>query len=270
MKLPSFKNNFKYSFIGLILFGIISFNCLPQARELLAAILTNPITVSNFATSSISDTGFTASIDFSGDDNANAAATLYYCNATDSPGCDPEGGSSAVMSRNGSGFPTGWNYRKTITIQSGQVEVTEAFPVLISVTDADLKYEDGGHVLQADGYDIIFVDAENSALLDFEIESWNPATGELQAWVLVDVSADDNKVIYMYYGNSNAIDESDAAGVWDSSFVGVWHMNEDPTDSDPAFKDSAGSNDGTDYGDMIAEDQVAGQINGSLDFDGGG
>ena len=50
------------------------FNYLPQTKELLAAILTNPVTISNLSTSGISDTGFTASIDFSGDDNANASA----------------------------------------------------------------------------------------------------------------------------------------------------------------------------------------------------
>ena len=189
---------------------------------------------------------------------------------TDSPGCDPESGTSTVMSRDGLGFPTGWEYRKTITIQKGQVEVTEAFPVLISVTDADLIYGGEGHVLQENGYDIIFVDTNNSTLLDFEIESWNPANGELQAWVLVDVSSDDNKVIYMYYGKSDAIDESDAAGVWDANFVMVQHMQEDPSGSAPQMIDSTvNNNDGTSAGTMTAGDQVAGQIDGSLDFDGG-
>ncbi|MCK5472286.1 hypothetical protein KAI54_03820, partial [Candidatus Gracilibacteria bacterium] len=64
-------------FALLLSIGIAVFNYLPQAREFLAAILTNPITISSLTTSGTSDTGFTASINFSGDDNANAAATLH-------------------------------------------------------------------------------------------------------------------------------------------------------------------------------------------------
>ncbi len=163
-----------------------------------------------------------------------------------------------------------WTYRKAITVQSSKVETTEtSFPVLVSVTDPDLKSTgNGGHVSQANGYDIIFTDDDGTSLLDFEIESWNSSTGEIQAWVETDISTTVDKVIYMYYGNSSATDISDAEGVWDINFVMVQHMQEDPTDTSPAFKDStSNNNDGTDYGDMTSDDQVAGQIDGSLNFD---
>ena len=165
-----------------------------------------------------------------------------------------------------------WTYRKAVTVQSSKVETTEtSFPVLVSVTNPDLKsIGNSGHVSQANGYDIIFTDDDGTTLLYFEIESWDDETGEIQAWVETDISTTVDKVIYMYYGNSSATDLSDAEGVWDINFVMVQHLQEDPTDTSPAFIDStSNNNDGTDYGDMTTGDQVAGQIDGSLDFDGG-
>ena len=142
-----------------------------------------------------------------------------------------------------------WTYRKAVTVQSSKVETTEtSFPVLVSVTDPDLKSTgNGGHVSQVNGYDIIFTDDDGVALLDFEIESWNDETGEIQAWVETDISTTVDKVIYMYYGNSSATDLSDAAGVWDDNFVMVQHLQETDLDAGTGdIKDStANANDGT-------------------------
>jgi hypothetical protein len=52
--------------------------------------LNNGIVASALATSAITSTSFNAQISFLGDDNANATVTLYWCNQTDSAGCNPE------------------------------------------------------------------------------------------------------------------------------------------------------------------------------------
>ena len=58
-------------------------------------------------------------------------------------------------------------------------------------------------------------------------------------------------------------------GVWDNNYQGVWHLREDPSGSAPQIADStSNNNDGTMNGGMTTTDQVAGQIDGSLDFDG--
>ena len=57
------------------------------------------ITISSFATSNISATGFNTSINFINDGNSNAVTVLYYCNNTISSDCNPEMGTTAVMSR---------------------------------------------------------------------------------------------------------------------------------------------------------------------------
>ena len=50
-------------------------------------------------------------------------------------------------------------------------------------------------------------------------------------WVKVpEISSTDTTIIYMYYGNPNATDNQDTENVWDSNYMGVWHLKETVTD----------------------------------------
>lgn len=60
--------------------------------------------LSNFDVTNEVKDGFYAKVDFEEAVGSNATATLYYCNETDSPGCDPLSGTSASMTKNGSIF----------------------------------------------------------------------------------------------------------------------------------------------------------------------
>ena len=157
-----------------------------------------------------------------------------------------------------------WTYRKAVTVQSSKVETTEtSFPVLVSVTNPDLRSTgNGGHVSQANGYDIIFSDDDGVALLDFEIESWDDETGEIQAWVETDISTTVDKTIYMYYGNSSATDISDAEGVWDDNYKGIWHLNEN---SGTAYDSTSNNEDLTETSGTIPA--VSGMIGDARDFE---
>lgn len=159
-----------------------------------------------------------------------------------------------------------WTYYKPITINDTMVNQsigTGAFPLLVSITDADLA----DHA-QADGDDIVFTDSGNSSQLPHEIEYWNKTTGVLVAWVNV-TDIKNVSSINMYYNNSGATNTQDAEGVWDSNYVMVQHLQE--TDIDGGAGDivdsTSNNNDGTTSG-MDTADQVSGQIDGSLDFDG--
>jgi len=165
-------------------------------------------------------------------------------------------------------------YYKEIVIDYEKVDETlENYPMLFSITDANLKTTgNGGQVTNANGYDIIFTDTDETPL-SHEIEEYNASTGEFISWVKIpSLSSTTNTTIRVYYGNSSiAASQEDVVNVWDDNFVMVQHLQEDPIDSDPAFKDStSNNNDGTDYGSMTTDDQAAGQIDGSLDFDGSG
>src|SRR5690606_15410095 len=62
------------------------------------------ITISNLTTSNIGPDGFTATVDFTGDANANASVTLWYCNHSDSAACDSTTGVSVAMGRSADKF----------------------------------------------------------------------------------------------------------------------------------------------------------------------
>jgi hypothetical protein len=159
-----------------------------------------------------------------------------------------------------------WPYRKKITINASKVTGDLSnFPALVSITDSDLRDK-----ARHNGYDIYFTSSDGTTKLDHEIEKFNSHTGELVAWVEIQsLSSSSNTEIYMYYGKENADDQSNPTGVWDSNFVAVWHLSENPSGTAPQTKDSTSPySNGTTYGSMTSSDQVAGKADGSLDFDG--
>jgi len=175
----------------------------------------------------------------------------------------------------GDPFQNGWSYRKQITVQASEVPSDQTnFPVLVRNTDADWAYTgSGGHVTQSNGEDILFTDSDGIIKLDHEIEDYEPSTGKLVAWVEVpSLSGSKDTPIYIYYGNSTAVDQENptGAGVWEPNYRGVWHLKETPTVDSYAYNSTSNDNDGTFEASMTSGDQVAGEINGSLDFDGNG
>ena len=125
---------------------------------------------------------------------------------------------------------SGYNYTRAVTISHTKVPNTDqvSFPVLFNSTDPLLETtSNGGHVTNANGYDIIFTsDAAGTEKLNHEIESYNGSTGQFIAWVQVPtVSHTSDTVIYLFYGNSAVtISQENKTGVWDSNFHGVWHL----------------------------------------------
>jgi hypothetical protein len=164
-----------------------------------------------------------------------------------------------------------FKYYKEITIDytmvSGSHDLAN-FPLLFSIFDTDLQ----DHVEQSNGNDIAF--AYNGAWLDHEIEffdqTYNGTHAQLIVWVSIPrLFATENTIISIYYGNYTMSSRQNPSGVWSSKYKGVWHLSESPSGLAPQMKDStANSYDGTTYGSMTAGDQVEGQIDGSLDFDG--
>lgn len=117
-----------------------------------------------------------------------------------------------------------WAFRRKITIDHTKVVNTDQtnFPVLISLMDSDLKTN-----AQRSAYDIMFTSSDGTTKLDHEIEKYDYTDGELVAWVRIPtLSTSTDTVIYMYYGNSAAADQSNKTGVWDTSFKGIWHLSE--------------------------------------------
>jgi len=136
-------------------------------------------------------------------------------------------------------FDEGWQYRKNITIDHTKVagDLTN-FPVLVSTIDTDLRDK-----AQDDGDDILFMDGNGVATrLYHEIARYDGSIGELISWVNVtSVASNENTMFYLYYGNSSSNSQQSPEKVWDSSYCGVWHLDD--------FYDSTyNNNDGTIHG----------------------
>ncbi|MHA1914758.1 MAG: DUF2341 domain-containing protein [Promethearchaeota archaeon] len=126
-----------------------------------------------------------------------------------------------------------FEFYKLITIDHTKVSGTENlidFPVLISLFDSDLHDN-----TQSDGDDITF--SNGFQWLDHEVElfnqSYNATHAYLVAWVRIPIlSISIDTVIRMYYGNPYMDSRENPEAVWNSNFVAVWHMNQDPSSSD--------------------------------------
>ncbi|MHA2496415.1 MAG: DUF2341 domain-containing protein, partial [Candidatus Hodarchaeales archaeon] len=169
------------------------------------------------------------------------------------------------------GSVTSWannsfHYRKNFTIDHNKVsaDLTD-FPVLINIVDVDLRR---GKV-QDDGNDIMFTNATGTRLAH-EIETFQQSSslGVLVGWVKVPtLSSTTNTILSMYYGNDTLPSQENATGVWDSEFVGVWHLAENPFIYQ--MKDStANDNAGTTQGTITSANRATGQVGYGLGFNG--
>ncbi|MFA6897507.1 MAG: DUF2341 domain-containing protein [Patescibacteria group bacterium] len=167
-----------------------------------------------------------------------------------------------------------FKYRKAITIDKTKVSgFLNNFPVLINLpTDDSLAAN-----AQDDNDDILFTSSTVSwntgtvnDKLAHEVESFNGATGSLQAWVKVpNISSANDTVIYMYYGNDSATSQQNKTAVWDGNTKMVQHMNQDPSGAPAQMKDSTQyRNNGTTAGSMTSGQLVVGQIGNGINFVG--
>lgn len=114
-----------------------------------------------------------------------------------------------------------------------------------------------GLVQNASGFDIGFY--TNTGLgtkLKWEIESWNPSTGEIVAWVLIStLSVSVNTTYVLGYGSSSIItDQSDPAGT-QALYAAKWNF---PDGSTLGLLDSTANNNDGSTGGATATDGIAG------------
>lgn len=173
------------------------------------------------------------------------------------------------------GWVEGYGYRKGIHVESESVSGSEAltdFPLLVSVSDADLAWTNwGGGVSSASGHDIVFTEADGTSLLDHEVELYQ-TNGQLVAWVRVpSLSATTDTGLFVYYGNGAVTSATEtAAAVWGADERLVLHMAENPAGSPTGavYDSTSFGNHATVWQNMSAANWVAAQIGKGVDFDG--
>jgi hypothetical protein len=98
-------------------------------------------------------------------------------------------------------------------------------PVLVRLTPERIDYSQ----CAADGRDILFTDAAGSPLA-FELERWNPG-GESLFWVRLPEAGGTNSAdhFWIHWNYPEATNAANAAGVWSTNYLGVWHLAETNT-----------------------------------------
>lgn len=162
--------------------------------------------------------------------------------------------------------PANYQFGKQIEIQSSQVSGTAAlldFTVLISFTDPDLRLvANGGRVENANGYDITFTEDDCNTSLSYQIEKYNPVTGEYIAWVKIpSLSADFNTEIHLYYGNNSISSNPSTNLAWGTNVAAAYHLSNNDF-SDATSNGMNASN--------ISTTNVAGKIGDARNFGGSG
>ena len=102
---------------------------------------------------------------------------------------------------------SGWSYRIPIYIKENSGSDLNDYQVLIQL-DGSFNWS----AVKSDGSDIRFTDVANNPL-NYWIEEWNYGSSA-RIWVKVSLQANENKTLYMYYGNSSATSQSNGTRVF--------------------------------------------------------
>jgi len=141
--------------------------------------------------------------------------------------------------------------RKDYRIENANVSGSTAhtnFPVLFNITDLDFRTSaNGGDILNNNGFDIAFTAADGTTPLDFEVESYNAATGNIIAWIrFPSVSSTEDTQFFIYYGDATITTDQSVTTTWDSNYKLVMHMDGvGATESDATLNVNNGTANGT-------------------------
>lgn len=185
-------------------------------------------------------------------------------------------------------FDTNFTYCREFQMTAGgnvggaATTTTLGMPLVATTTLSDLSAtSSGGKIQKLDAtgeypLDLIFVSGDDcnsnsGSLLDFDIEEWTTTTGAIVAWVEhTDVSSTTGKSMLMYYGNPTATDQRDESGVWDgvTDYAAVYNLDELFLNvTGVALDATANNNDLTESGTVDRLGEVAGYLNGGVDWD---
>ena len=233
---------------GVVNIQVVRNNSLPIAANDNATTLAGqPVTINVLANDSDPDGDSlslaTLTLPEHGTLTVNIGQTLTYTPATGYVGSDEfrytitdgRGGNasgtvaiSVTAPGNPSTYINGYLNRRTIVVPAGSVVGSTAhgnFPLLVQESGSWLKtVANGGKVQSAAGYDLRFELLDGSQL-DHEVESYDGAVGQLNAWVrLPSLSPTADTKFHLYYGKTGlTAGDANPAGVW-RNYLAVYHL----------------------------------------------
>jgi archaellum component FlaG (FlaF/FlaG flagellin family) len=118
-----------------------------------------------------------------------------------------------------------------------RAEALTNFPVLVVFgTNLSANGFSYRQVASSNGWDLVFMDSDQTQTLNYEIEKWN-TNGNSYVWVQVP-QLTSNSWIWAHWGDSNLVSapapSTTNGSVWANGYVSVWHLgetNDSPHDS---------------------------------------
>ncbi|MEM9325577.1 MAG: DUF2341 domain-containing protein [Bacteroidota bacterium] len=151
--------------------------------------------------------------------------------------------SASILISVGGDYLAGYSFRRKLIFRGSEIVGSHTdFPLLVRF-DADSEL--ATQVQNANGYDIVFTEADGTTLLSHDLDAFDSATGQLAAWVKANLTNATNKEIYMYYGNAAISADQSNTNTWDNFYEGVFHLN-GTNAADASASVADGSESGTD------------------------
>lgn len=143
-------------------------------------------------------------------------------------------------------------------------ETLTNFPALVVLNSNSTNGFAYNQMAAPGGRDLVFMNADKTQPLNYEIESWN-THGNSYVWVEVPQLTNDAS-IWMYWGDANLASipalSTTNGSVWANGYAGVWHLSSGTASS--AADSSPARHNGTSYN--VSE--VSGMIGGGASFNG--
>jgi hypothetical protein len=135
-----------------------------------------------------------------------------------------------------------WGFRKEINVTNVGASILTNFPIYLELP---IESQMGSNL-----DDLRFVDGAcqtgGGSEVDFEIESYNSTFANV--WLRVPNFYSGINSICMYYDNSNAVNRGNAAGVWNSNYMTVQHLEEASGTGDFLLDSTGNGNNGAPLG----------------------
>lgn len=181
------------------------------------------------------------------------------------------------------GWLTGWAKRVKITIDSSDIDsVLSNFPIMVYLSrwagqdqNDDVSFIFSELESNANRKKIAVTTSDGTTQCYVEIENWDHSNLEAYLWVKIpNISSSVDTKLYLYFDKSQPDNDSyvgdpnstPAENVWDSNYVIVTHLKDDP-DTSHVRDSTSNNNDGTKTGANEPIEKLA-KIDRGQDFDG--
>lgn len=176
-------------------------------------------------------------------------------------------GPSITGANNPPGCASGFSLCRQITLGTITGTLTN-WPAYVNLTSSGLGALGAGKINNSSCFDVGFsADQAGTTPLFWELESslCDNSTGSVAAWVMIP-SAATGTTFWVQYKGAQTTFQSTSTAVWNSTYVGVWHM----TNGGVMGTADSTINANTLTTPFGATTLQAGEIDGAADFTGGG